>query len=285
MKNVTNIAVVLSLAFALAPIGTRADRMTPSNGRTCALVVTGVSRDLNNRLATTRASNDLQAYLRDEAKLDAGCLTVLVGDDFGASDPNRVSTANNLKATLNKLAAVIRPQDRFLFCYLGQANAVPESLRFNLPGPDLAHDDLARALNAIKADKQLVVLDCPCAALTTKALTRRGRIILCASTATQVYSTAFTSRFVPALRLMQNDTNADGHVSVLEAFTATAQATERWYRQMECLATETPCLEDNGDGVPASRPWRYEVDGGDGLDASGFFLTTRKLEPTQTKAG
>ena len=262
----------LATLVTLCPTFADSSDSAPTTGRTYALIVTGVSRDAGYRLARDRMVEALRAYLAGPAGLEPTELTVLGGDNLGLSDPNTKATADNVKAAVDSLAAVIGPQDRFLFYYLGLANAVSETLRFNLPGSDVTHETLAGWLNPLKADTQVIVLDCPCAALAAKALAARGRIIVCASTATQAYSTNLTARFVPALTQKENDTNADGRVSLLEAFTATAQETEQWYRNLQCLATETPCLEDNGDGVPSERPWRYEADGGDGARASALFF-------------
>ena len=116
------------------------------------------------------------------------------------------------------------------------------------------------------------MLDCPCAALAAKALTGANRVIVCASAATQVYGTRFSPHFVHALAQPQTDANNDGKVSLLEAFTETAKEIEQWYRQKGILPTETPCLEDDGDGTPSERPWKYGTEGGDGLKASAFLL-------------
>ena len=51
---------------------------------------------------------------------------------------------------------------------------------------------------------------------------------------------------------------------------------------MQCLVTETPCLEDDADGVPNERPWRYQADGDDGAKAAVFFLTADQQGTTQT---
>ena len=260
-------ALLLATA-ALAGVGDE----DPSMGKTYALIVGGISRDPPDRVVRNRMLDALSVYLRGPAGLPPQQVSVLIGDDFGLSDPNLRATAENVKAAIESVASVIRAQDRFVFCYLGLTNAVSETLRFNLLGPDATHEALATWLSGIKSNTQVVVLDCPCAALAAKALARPGRIILCAATATQAHSTGFTGRFVPALTQMENDTNQDGRVSLLEAFTATARETEQWYRRIQCLPTETPCLEDNGDGVPSERPWRYQVDGGDGARASAFFF-------------
>jgi hypothetical protein len=271
-KAVCWFAVGLVAFVALRPAFADSDGHASSMGQTYALIVGGVSKDPGHRLARDRTIEALHAYLCGAAGLEPQRVTVLCEGDPGLSNRNGAATAENVKAAIDSVAGVIRPRDRLLFWYLGLANAVSDTLRFNLPGPDATHEDLARWLGKIKAETQAIVLDCPCAALAAKALARQGRIVLCASTVTQAYSTNLTARFVPALTQMGNDVNADGRVSVLEAFTATARETEQWYRRIECLATETPCLEDNGDGVPSERPWRYEADGGDGARASAFFF-------------
>jgi hypothetical protein len=188
-----------------------------------------------------------------------------------ADDPS-ASTAEGVRSAIRTIASASTPPDRFILYYIGQANAVGETLRFNLPGPDITQADLAGWLADIRAGTQLVVLDCPCAALAAKALSRRGRVLLLASTEKQPHAPRFGLHFVPALARAESDTNDDGKVSVLEAFTAAAREIEQWYQQRQLLPTETPSLDDNGDGKPSERPWRHEQDGGDGRLAAGLFL-------------
>jgi len=257
--------------------GANGEESTP--GHTYALLVSGICKDPNERLVKDRVINDLRAYLRDKVGLDPQRLAVLVSDNSPSPESAGASSANNLKKAIKVFASGIRPADRFIFYYIGQANIVAETqnlashLRLNLPGPDITPKDLAAWLAAIKADTQTIILDCPCAAVAAKALAGRGRIILCASNENQAYGTRFGVHFVPALSRAGNDANHDGKVSILEAFTAAAREIEQWYREKQLLHTETPCLEDNGDGVPSERPWRYEQDGGDGRRAAESFLT------------
>jgi hypothetical protein len=178
-----------------------------------------------------------------------------------------------LSQTLATFAAKIQPADRFVFYYTGQANTVAGKLRLNLPGQDITHQSLAECINQIKASSMMIVLDCPGAGLAAKAITGKGRIVVCGCEAQQHYSTKFGEYFVPALADPNSDTDGDGKVSVLEAFTLACKQSEDWYRQRNLLKTETPVLEDNADGVPSPQPWRYESDKADGLLASKFFLT------------
>jgi hypothetical protein len=231
-----------------------------------ALVVAGISRDSEDRAVRDQTLNDLQAYLIECAKVDPRRLVVL------APERSQPSTAVSVGQAMTAFASDARSEDRFVFYYIGQANAVGGELRFNLPGPDMTDKDLANRLDAVKAGHQLVVLDCPCAALAAKPLADDNRIVVCASTATQVFGTRFSPHFIRALTDPQSDADHDGRVSVLEAFTTAVREIERWYHEQAILPTETPCLEDDGDGTPSERPWRYRTEGGDGARASTFLL-------------
>lgn len=242
-----------------------------ATGGTRALIVSGIAKDPGERAAEDRVVNELRAYLLDRAGVEPNRLVVLVPEDSSCRDSAGQSTADNISHAMDALAAAA-PHDRFVFYYIGQANAVAGKLRLNLPGPDVTHEDLATWLAGVKAGEQLVVLDCPCAAVAAKLLSGSSRVTVCASTEKQAYGTRFGVHFVPALTRMENDSNHDGRISLLEAFAATAREIEQWYAQRQLLPTETPCLEDDGDGVPSERPWRYEINGGDGRRAAGWFL-------------
>ncbi len=252
------------------PVNTRGGQAPPGN--TYALVISGLSKDPNERTAKERIVNDLRAYLLDKAALEPRRLTVLVGDSSSSSASAQQSTADNIRKAIESYVSAMAPADRFLLFYTGQANAVTGELRLNLPGPDIGQADLAAWLSTVKSTRQLVVLDCPCATVAAQAFARRGRVILCAANENQPYAMRFGAHFVPALARAQNDVNHDGRISVLEAFTAAAREIEQWYQQRQLLQTETPCLEDDGDGVPSERPWRFEQDGKDGRRAAEFFL-------------
>jgi len=266
-KSLAKVMLVQVAAFvSLFPISAQA-------ADTYALIVSGISKDPNDQAIRGQAVSGLREYLLKQMAVDPRKLTVLAADKLDASTASSLQpTASQILKTIDALAPTIRPEDRFLLYYVGQANAAGGELRLNLPGPDITPQGLADRLKTIKAGEQLVVLDCPCAALAVKALTSANRIIVCASTATQVHGTRFSPHFVHALAQPQTDANSDGKVSLLEAFTATAREIEQWYRDKQILPTEAPCLEDDGDGTPGERPWRYQTEGGDGAKASAFLL-------------
>jgi hypothetical protein len=143
----------------------------------------------------------------------------------------------------------------------------------NLPGPDITHSQLAEWINKIKASSMLIVLDCPGAGLAVKAVTGPDRIIIGACTDEQHYSTQFSEYFVPALLDELSDTDENGRISLLEAFTSASRSVDDFYRRQSLLTTETPVLEDNADGIPSPQPWRYKQNKKDGLIASKLFLS------------
>lgn len=280
--------LVLSLFISLGKLpvmqarGAETSRASADIKNTYALIVSGINKDPNDRLVKDRGVTNLRRFFLSDAKLKPDQLSILVADNHvtpsevegsAASEGARTSTADNLREVLTAFAAKIQPTDRFVFYYTGQANIVAAKLRLNLPGEDITHEGLSEGINQIKTSSIMIVLDCPGAGLAAKTMTGKGRIVIFGCEAQQRYSTKLGEYFVPALSDPNSDTDGNGKVSVLEAFTLACKQLEDWYRQRNLLKTETPVLEDNADGVPSPQPWRYESDKEDGLLASKFFLT------------
>jgi len=278
--KVISIAALLSWANTLtsAEIG----QMPAGVKNTYALIISGINKDPNDRLAKNQVVMNLRKFFLKDAKVKPERLSILAADSSEVGEGTRTSTANNLSQALATFAAKIQPTDRFVFYYMGQANIVAGKLRLNLPGEDITHQSLAEWINQIKASSMMIVLDCPGASLAAKTITGNSRIVIFGCEAEQRYSTKFGEYFVPALTDPNSDTDANGKVSVLEAFTLACKQLEDWYSQRNLLKTETPVLEDNADGIPSPQPWRYESDKADGLLASKFFLVG---EPRHTDGG
>lgn len=276
MKNRLALMLLMFLAAMNSISVAAGDASGANKARTFALVVSGVSKEPQDSLSKSTSVAMLRAFLIDTAKVDADYLRVLVD-----SGPDRItdggkSTRESIHVAIQDLARRIRPGDRLLLFYIGQANVVGESLRLNLPGPDVTAGVLAEWLKPIEASEMLIVLDCPGSGAAAKAMSGAGRVVICACEAEQRYSTQFSEYFVPALQDPGSDSDNNGRVSVLEAFTSASRLVDDWYRQRKLLTTETPVLEDDGDGVPSERPWRYESDLSDGSLAAQFFLVPKQ---------
>jgi hypothetical protein len=157
---------------------------------------------------------------------------------------------------------------------------VRDTLRLNLPGPDLTHDELATALMPLQQSPTLLILDCPAAGMAVKSLHRPGWVVLAAARSDQPHSPRFSDYFVPALEERLGDIDADGRTSILEAFQWTAQQLDTLYRDQKLMKSETPLLEDDGDGTPSQSPWRYATTGKDGQHAAQWYVDA--LPPNAT---
>ncbi|MBN2313506.1 MAG: hypothetical protein JXM79_06225 [Sedimentisphaerales bacterium] len=273
------IAIFTGLMIEAATTGASDTRPTQS-GKTYALIVSGINKDPKEQQAKDNAIINLRNFLLNKGGVQSDQLSVLVSYDSPIKG-SKISTTENLKKKMNSFANMICPSDRFIFYYVGQANVVTKMLRLNLPGKDMTHEQLAIWIKGIKASSILIVLDCPGAGLAVKSLTGKNRIIIGASTDEERYSTQFSQYFIPALTDLQSDTDSDGNISVLEAFTVAARQLDESYRQQNLLQTETPILEDNADGVASLQPWRYREDHTDGLAASKYFLSQNNSEATR----
>lgn len=267
------LVLIVSGSLLFESLGAERTPESKKSGKTYVLIVGGINKDSKDRLAKDRAVTDLSQFFLDIAGVLPERLSILVDSKSTARKGSGISTAGNLKEQMDRFAATVNPEDRFIFYYIGQANVVSETLRLNLPGPDITHKQLAELINAVKASSMLIVLDCPNAGLAVKAVTGRSRIVIGACTADQHYSTKFSEYFVPALIDEGSDVNDDGRISLLEAFTSACRGVDDFYRLGSLLTTETPVLEDNADGVASKQPWKYEQSKMDGLAASRFFLS------------
>ena len=273
MKNIVS-AILITLALCITTItgNTTDENQKQTSQKTYALVVSGVSKEPQDRMTKTKIISGLQKLLNDNPEISPQTLKILIADDLPTNSVFGTSTAENIQKTINAIGAITKAEDRFIFYYIGQANIVAEKLRFNLRGADITQEQLARWIKEIKTSSMLIVLDCPGSGLAAKAISGHGRVVICSCTDEQKYRTRFSEYFVPALTDGENDTNGDGKTSVLEAFTAASRQIDDWFRRNKLLTTEIPVLEDNGDGRPSKEPWRYKLDGTDGLAASEFFL-------------
>jgi hypothetical protein len=275
-KRIIVMLLLLAIGFSLIEsLSAEQGLESKQGGKTYVLIVGGINKDTKERLAKDRAVTDLSRFFLDSTLITTERLRVLVDRQSSARKDSGISTANSLEEQMDGFADSVSAEDRFIFYYIGQANVVSQTLRLNLPGPDVTHEQLAEWINAVKASSMLVVLDCPGAGLAVKAVAGQGRIIIGACTAEQHYSTQFSRYFVPALVDKSSDADGDGRISLLEAFASASKSIDDFYRVQSLLTTETPVLEDNADGSASRQPWRYKQDNTDGLAASMFFLSGR----------
>jgi hypothetical protein len=151
-----------------------------------------------------------------------------------------------LQAALAKVSA--ESADPFWLVLLGHGSAQGNSPKFNLEGPDLSAEELARSLARLRRPV-IVVAGFSCSGGFLKPLAAPGRIVLAATrTGAEENWTRFPRFFAAALAGLDADANGDTQVSVFEAWQHATQAVEAAYKDQGRLTTEHAVLDDLGDG-------------------------------------
>ena len=249
----TRLPTILACGVCLAVVAistSPVDAGSSSSGNTHALVLSGISKDAQERQIKDKAVANLRDFLLREAQVKPNRLAVLVADNSLVRNPTATSSAESLTRAIGTFAQAVQPADRFLFYYVGQANVVTGTLRLNLPGPDVTHEQLGKWLGAIRATSMLVVLDCPGAAVACKAVAGPNRVVICAATEGQLSSTRFSEYFVPALTDSAGDRDDDGRISILEAFTPEIEVVDLVFQG---VTTNQGLADHLGISVPGAK--------------------------------
>ena len=119
---------------------------------------------------------------------------------------------------------------------------------FNLVGPDLSSDDLAKALAAVRRPT-VVVNTTAASAPFLIALSAPGRTVVTATKTGQERNYArFGRYFAKRIADPAADLDKDEQTSLFEAWLAAARDTAEFYKTEGRIATEHPLLDDDGDG-------------------------------------
>jgi hypothetical protein len=244
----------------------------------------GILQDAQAIQAEARVMGGLSRFFIDQLGIDQEAIDIVCDKQSQAFGPNATAcTRENLEKTLANIVSATGRIDRFVFYYTGQANRAADTLRLNVRGQDIVHNELVQWLGAVKARQKLIILDCPCAGLALKDLTDPNTIIVCSARGDQYDSPRFSDYFVPALLQWDEDKDTDGRLSLLEAFQTTSRELDKYYEQEKCYKSENALLEDDGDGVPSQQPWLFAESGKDGAKAAQFFF--RQTQTTASLRG
>ena len=243
------------------------------------VLIDGINKDPEEIRSKDRNVQRLAQHFRN-AGVPGPQLHVLAPADSFVADATGPSDAATIRATLTALRG-LGPTDRLVLYYTGQANLVGDQLRFNVPGPDFTHSDLAAMLADLHPGLLVVILDSPGAGIAAKVIAAPNRILVFGARSDQPTSTRFSDYFVPALDDPESDENGDGRISMVEAFQRTVHQIDNLFRDQSLMKSETALLDDNGDGEPTQRPWMHATEGNDGAVASNLMLDCWNLIPRQ----
>ena len=192
------------------------------------------------------------------------------------------ATKQRLTTALQALAGKAGPDADVFLVLFGHGSDRGDGPRFNLIGPDITATELAALLAPIKA-RHVVVVDASSASGGfVAALSKPGRVVLTATeSGFERNATRFGGFFAAALAGNGADTDKDGRVSVLEAFTYARREVADWYAKDNRLLTEHAVLDDNGDGKGSENPTGGR---GDGALAGAIFFGPRGGEAVAATA-
>jgi len=170
-------------------------------------------------------------------------LATTLTSKFGYPDERVVSIGEASKAQLlqsfARLRARLTKNDLLVVMLIGHGT----DEKFNLIGPDMSAAEWAAQLKSIPA--RIVFVDMASSSFPfLRQLSAPGRIVITAAeSAAQQFETVFPEFFVKAFTDDTADTDKDGRVSMLEAFTYASANVRTWFDQHNQLPTERALLE------------------------------------------
>lgn len=158
-------------------------------------------------------------------------------------------------------------QERWLVL-IGHGTNDRKAAKFNLKGPDISAETIAKAIASVKA-RWLIMDGSSSSGPFINALSGENRIVITATKSGSEQNYArFGEYFSKSITDPSTDLDHDDCVSILEAFLAASNRVAQFYEDEGRLASEQALLDDNGDsrGTPAAfyrgaRPVKAPADG------------------------
>jgi hypothetical protein len=214
------------------------------------LVITGVSGDDEHaKMFHALALKIIDAAKTKDSLPDAN-ITYL--GERTETDPARIrarSTKENVEKAITDVAAKAKPDDTVVVLLIGHGTFDGRTASFNLPGPDLTVADWEKLLAKLSKQRVAFVNTAPASGAFLPAVAGPGRAIVTATkTGGERNETRFAEFFVAAFGDPAADSDRNGHVSMLEAFTYAKDKVVRAFQADGLLLTEHATLDDGADG-------------------------------------
>lgn len=245
-------------------------------GSTHLVVIAGVSGEA--RIGTEWHGMAMALATAATQKFGIPAARVVVLEQDSTRDAPRVqgrSSKATIDRVLGNLARTLTATDRLVVILMAHGSALGTETRVNLPGPDMTPADFARLLAPATAPTIAFIHTGSASGEFAAALAGPRRIVITATkSAKEQNETIFPGPFVRALTTDTGDTDKDGRVSLLEAFTYAQLEVEQVFAKGSLLPTEHPVLSDGADGGRA-RTFFLAAAGGSGAPASAAALQAR----------
>lgn len=225
-------------------------------GDTYILVISGIGGEPRFEQQFSEWGTKIVEAAKTKHGVPAANITYLAAATGGAATGE--SRKENVEQAFADLATRAGAGDLVWVVLIGHGSFRGDESRINLPGPDLTAQDFAKLLEPIRA-RIAFVNTTSASGEWAKILSGPERAIVTATkSGVERNESVFGGYFVEALAGDVADTDKDGRVSLLEAYTYARAETQRFYEDDNRLITEHAQLEDTGDGEPAEEPGETE---------------------------
>ncbi len=276
MRHLT-LLILISICFACF-FSTQVFSNEPEN-RQSVIVVVGAGGTREYQVQFAEWANLWQNAC---SQGNAECITIGLEQ---LRDSNDVNDLKILHDTIKN-----QPQESNLplwLVFIGHGTFDGRTAKFNMRGPDVSADDLAKWLEPIKRPIAIIDASSSSSPFLTK-LSRKNRVVIVATKSGYELSYARFGQFISdAISDSSADLDKDGQTSLLEAFLAASRQVQEFYSAAGRLATEHALLDDNGDGLGTSADWYQGIKPSkqatgnktpDGYRANQFYLIPSEIE-------
>lgn len=210
-----------------------------------ALVVTGAAGGSEYATKYQTWRTRLTRVLRESFEYPENHVKLL-GEDL---DPGRRPTRENVRAALADLRKRTAPGDLTLIVLIGHGTSEGGEGKFNLVGPDMTAEEWGGLVKPIPGRVAFVNASSGSFPFIP-AMAGPDRVVLTANDSSeQQFETVFPEFFIKAFESGTGDTDKNGKVSLLEAFTYASAKVKEWFEERGRLATERALLDDTGTGA------------------------------------
>lgn len=166
------------------------------------------------------------SYLTENAGVPDGNITVLSADEgFDATFVQDTATSETVSDAMEAAAETVRPDDQFVLVLIAHGGVVRDPPTIALEGPDLTADVLARLLDEVPAEDQVVLNFTSSAGMSLKHLAREGRVYVSATAPRESNEPVLAEFFLQAIETGRADGEGapdagreDDTVTLLEAY-------------------------------------------------------------------
>lgn len=236
-----------------------------------ALLIVGASGDAELQNLYLKEVTDLYSILAGALGFPRDQIIVLFDDPSKNPDLIRhTATRENLQLVCHDLASRVRKDDLVFVFIEGHGDYDGKIYKLQLVGPDPTADELAAMLYSIPAQHFVIINATNCSGGSIPALSQEGKVVISATkSGFEKNLTHIGQFFIEAFKDNAADSDKNGRVSILEAFTYASRKVEEYYTNEGDLPTEHPVLDDNGDAQAQSKP---APENGEGLLARTTYL-------------